>query len=250
MPISERLLKIKGSRSILEWEREAGIARGNLRRAIKGDSLSEENIRKLVRTENVSADWLLDGRGSPYYVAMFNSDAEIAAQLQAYFDDEADRWSVTLIRRKGDDAPRAVVLTMPIERQELSADEVVKESALDVMVGPIGILSSRVICRPGWRAVSGLALDEEIVTAICSGQLGTHALLSDPGYLLLSTALDRDVLTIITNGLTLAEQSNHYTVPLTPDEQQLLTTYRCLPKPDRSRLQVIADAFKSASTLK
>jgi len=250
MPISERLLKLKASRSILEWEREAGIARGNLRRAIKGDSLSEENIRKLVRTENVSVDWLLEGRGTPYYIVKLNSDAEIADALQVYFDDEAARWAVTIIRCKSADVPLAIALTMPIERKGPDDTDFIKESALELITGPIGPLSSHILCRSGWNKVSGLALDDEIVADICNGKLGTYALLVDPGYLLLSTALDPQVLAVITEALNVAEAPNGYHVPLTFPEQALLQCYRALPVDDRQRLVVIAEALRESSLLK
>jgi len=250
MKLSDRLAQVKGSRRVSSWERETGIARGNLDRAIKGAALSEENLRKLVRAENVSVDWLLEGRGTPYYIVKLNSDAEIAHALQAYFDDEAARWAVTIIRRKSADVPLAIALTMPIERKGPDDTDFIKESALELITGPIGPLSSQVLCRSGWNKVSGLALDDEIVADICNGQLGTYALLVDPGYLLLSTALDPQVLAVITAALNVSEAPNCYHVPLTFPEQALLQCYRALPVDDRQRLVVIAEALKESSLLK
>lgn len=249
MKISERLSQIKGSRAVSAWERETGIARGNLDRALKDDKLSEENIRKLCRAENLRSDWLLFGDGSPYRVAVFHSDEELAEQLGYFFSDEAAVWTVTVVRTQSNDVPCAVVLTMPAESQSTRDNMAVKSIVVEVLAGPVGLETSKLVCRPEWGRVQGLALADDIARQLCSGQLGTFALLFDPGYLLNAQQLDPRVLSVLRESNGVGERKNGYESGFTAEERQLVKRYRALQDGDKARLIAIADAFIKLSEL-
>jgi len=239
MKLSDRIAQLKASRPVSYWERQVGIARGNLDRALKDDKLSDENIRKLCKWENARADWLLLGSGAPYQTATFNTDHDLSDQLNAYLIDEAESRTLTVVTRKSDDLPCAVVLTMPGQYQAGKA--MVDYTILDVLVGPIGLYSRGTIKDGSWRKRQQVTLDDEVVESLCKGGIGTYALMLDPGYLKAAGPLDDQTLADV------AEESAGYTVPLTPPEQRLLTTYRALPNDDRHRLLAIADTLKSCA---
>lgn len=245
MTISNRLLKIKGSRSVLQWERQTGIARGNLDRGIRDGKLSDENIRKLIRTENIRADWLLEGKGTPYQIAVFNDDLVLSELLCAHHTDEARNWTLTVICRQSDGLPCAITLTMEVESQAVKDDkksDIDKYTVLEILTGPIGPYSREAIKRDGWGKRQQVTLDDAVVESLCKGGIGTYALTLDPGYLKAAVPLDDKTLADV------AEESAGYTIPLTPPEQRLLTTYRALPNDDRARLLAIADTLKACAS--
>jgi hypothetical protein len=245
MKLSGRLTQLKGSRAVSAWERQAGIARGNLDRAIKDGKLSEENIRKVCRVENARADWLLLGSGSPYQIANFNTDQDLSDQICAHHTDEAERWTVTVVIRQSDDLPCAVVMTMPVITQPPESTSIFYVQ-LEVLTGPIGPYSREAIKRDGWEKRQQLTLDDEVVESLCKGGIGTYALMQEPGYLKAAVPLDDKTLAALAT-TDVTERLGGYTVPLTPPEQRLLSTYRAMPSNDRERLLAIAEALKGFS---
>lgn len=252
MKLSERLRFIKGLRAVSAWERETGIGRGNLDRAINTGQLNEDNIRRLCRAENIRADWLLFGEGQPYRYSEYRSDAELAEQLQAHFDDECQRWTLTVIRRKSDNVPCAVTLTMPQHHVDFELYPChVKDIALELLIGPIGLKTSQVICHPGWGKVQGAALDDDVVLDICTGQIGTYALLFEPGYLISRvTELDKQLLAILAQVDGVSEPYGYCQTNLSHDERKLLDQYRVLNQCDRQRLLAISDILNQVSASK
>jgi hypothetical protein len=248
MKFSERLRQLKGSRPVSGWERQAGIARGNLDRAIKDGKLSDENIRKLCRLENARADWILFGTGTPYQIAACHADQELSHQICAHHTDEAARWNLTVIIRHSDNLPRAVVMTMPGQYpvdQHGKASSMVDYTITEVLVGPIGPYSREAIKREGWRKRQQLTLDDVVVESLCNGGIGTYALTLAPGFLKDAVPLDDKTLTELASDV--AEFKNGYAVPLTPPEQRLLKTYRAMRTDDRARLLAIADTLNAFS---
>lgn len=245
MKSQERLTQLKGSRPVSSWERQAGIARGNLDRALKDGKIGDENMRKLCRLENARADWILFGTGAPYQVATFNTDQDLAEQICAHHTDEAARWTLTAITRKSDNLPRAVVMTMPIITQPPEST-MMFYIQLEVLTGPIGPFSREAIKRDGWGKRQQVTLDDDVVESLCAGGIGTYALAHEPGYLQAAVPLDDKTLAALATN-DVAERMGGYTVPLTPPEQRLLTTYRAMPTDDRERLLAIADALKGFS---
>ncbi|MGR8931923.1 MAG: hypothetical protein ACU836_14920 [Gammaproteobacteria bacterium] len=243
MSVSDRLAWLKGKRPVAVWERETGIARGNLDRALKDGKLSEENIRKLCRVENMRSDWLLIGRGTPFYVAEFVSDQAFADALLNYFADEGQRWTLTVIRRKSNGMPCVVALTMPTSNQTANDRQPSAQMTVELLSGPIGVETSKVVCRPDWGRVQGLGLDDDIVRRMQCGEVGTYELLFSPGYLLQASDLDSKVLAAISEGVAVGEQKNGYVIPLTPDERSMLNRYRALSGDDKARLAAISDAL-------
>jgi len=245
--ISERIQYLRGDRAVARWEKDAGIGTGNLHRALKEGQINDQNIRILCHYENASADWLIDGKGSPYRVSKSGSDFEMSERLQAYYDDEAEHWTVTVIRKASDGKPCAVALSMPGQYEVVQRGKdvplKVDYTILELLSGPVGPLSSQVICRAGWRAVKGVAVDDDAAADIAGGRAGTYALFFEPGYLLDAPALDTQALAAIEAAV--AESKNGYSVPLTAPEHGLLKTYRALSADDKTRLAAIAETLKS-----
>lgn len=79
-----------------------------------------------------------------------------------------------------------------------------------------------------------------IAERIAKGDVGTYALMTEPGYLKAATSLLLEQLTT----LEIAEKPNHYQAPLTSQEHKLLTDYRALQAEDKHRLHLIAESFK------
>ena len=239
MKIIERIKKARGSRAVSDWERKAGIARGNLDRALKEGKLSEDNIRRLCRTENLCFNWLLEGKGPAYQVSTFHSDIALSERLAAHYIDEADSWTLTVIIRASDNSPCAVVLTMPGEQPVV----MVGYTILEVLSGPFGLNSLSVVQREGWGDRQQLILADAIADSLCNGELGTYALLDTPGYL--TEALPLDDTALKTGKLCEeAALNNSNPVPLSIPEQQLLAAYQSLTQTDRQRLLTIAKALK------
>lgn len=141
MKTIERLQQLRGSRSVTEWEKSAGIARGNLDRALKTGKLSDANLRKLCKVENVRSDWLLFGQGMPYQTAVFQTDYELSEKLCAHHIDEADSWILTLVLRQSDRVPVCVVLHMPGEFPVSTSEQAinrVRYTIIEILTGPLG----------------------------------------------------------------------------------------------------------------
>jgi hypothetical protein len=250
MAISDRLRQIKGSRAVARWERDAGIGSSNLHRALKEDQLNDENIRVLCYYENASSEWIISGRGNPYRVIRCDTDLDFSEQIEAYNTDE-ENWTLTVILRKSDNLPCAVVLTMPsrypVKQRGKPEPLMVDYTALEVMVGPIGPSSSEAIKRDGWGKRQQLTLADEVVESLCKGGIGTYALMQEPGYLKVAVPLDDKTLADFASTSVTDSSTPGYTVPLTPHEQRLLKTYRAMATEDRERLLAIADTLKGFS---
>lgn len=249
MKLSDRIKQLKGSRPISKWERDAGIGRGNLDRAIKDDQLNDENIRVLSFYENANPDWLISGRGNPYRVIRCDTDDDLSVNIGAYLTTE-ESWTLTVILRQSDNVACAVVQTMPsrypVKQRGKDDPLMVDYIALEVLAGPIGHSSWKAIEDEHWRNRQQLTLNDEVVESLCKGGIGTYALMQEPGYLKAAIPLDDKTLAAFATS-DVTERLGAYTVPLTPPEQRLLSTYRAMPSNDRERLLAIAEALKGFS---
>lgn len=240
MKINDRLLFLKGSRHVSAWERSAGIARGNLDRAIKDGHLSDENIIKLRQYENLNVNWLLCGDGSPYQYSVFPSDVTLSEQLQAHCADEVGRWALTVVQRKSDLVFCAVVLSMPGQYLAKAKDieSWIDYSIIEVLCGPIGHYCFAAILGNVWAATTQLLLDDHDAARLCTGFIGSYELTKDPGILMSATAVSTELFDL---QLGLDEDETYQTI--TDSERVLVQNYRKLTSADKARLSVIARAF-------
>jgi len=246
MKLSGRLLQIKGLRPVSKWEREVGIPRGNLDRAIKENKLSNENAIRLLRSENVKLEWLLSGIGAPYHVSNYPNDYEMAQQIDAYHEDEAEGWTVTIICCKENPIPSVIVLSMPVQWQRPEDPNMIDITQIEILTGPFGLLSFKAVCQTGWFLVQSLKLDDELVLAISKGLIGTYKLISDPGYLKQAEPIKTEMLFSLETQI-FNEPNPINQVALTDSEFQFLAKFRQLNKKDKQRLLAICDVLRSTN---
>ncbi|WP_422134971.1 hypothetical protein [Endozoicomonas sp. ALD040] len=87
MEFSERISAILHGRKLYPWAQALNISSGIARRIGQNVIPGSEILTAICRTENVSLNWLLDGRGNPYLIDRCDSDEVLAEQLAHHFED-------------------------------------------------------------------------------------------------------------------------------------------------------------------
>lgn len=221
----DRLMSVLGDRKLYPWGMALGFSSATLARLKRGNSPKGETLAMIARAENASVSWLLTGQGPPYLVHRADTDADLAALLGSYLDDED--WRVDMLH----DVRHAVLaLTQPAVIGE--GDDAVPYTALELCAGPIGPVTANAVRD---RVHCAVRLSADQVRDLQTGRVGTWQILQ-----ILASGEDH-------GGQRVAELASQYdTGAFTRDEQILVEKYRSLPPGDRTRTQTIVDALAHA----
>lgn len=219
-PLAQRLEFLAAGRSLHGWAKAIGLPKITIENVMKGNGLSYETLAHLHRVENVRTDWLLEGRGSPFSVNACLCD-EAAGQLL----DEllAERWEVDVLT---DEQRIAIVLSQPAQVQVKDGkDGAGHQKYRDINYRLVEIVCGALGARAIARATSFgihrvLQIGSDLMRDLERGRLGSYLLFAAPTAVL-PKAVPYAHISGLLEGLSRGEQA-----PMTPDERQLLRSYR------------------------
>lgn len=122
------------------WGKQLGIGQGPINTMFKGSIPSHEFLSAICRYENISLNWLLEGKGAPCLVHRFDSDEATAEYLATLLEDEP--WDIHVV---GDHRQYAVVLTQPGAYE--CKKEFVEYTLVEILTGACAGLTGRVARR-------------------------------------------------------------------------------------------------------
>jgi hypothetical protein len=105
--LEDRLEWLLNGRKIHKWGANIGLTKTVITRLNQGIFPGADKLRPVVRAENVSLTWLLEGKGDKYLVNHCWSDIDCYECLQAYYDE---KWKTHLLV---DGFNISIVLTQP-----------------------------------------------------------------------------------------------------------------------------------------
>lgn len=221
-----RMQRIADGRAITTWANSLGWNNATMGRVKKGHIPGPDLLTPLCRIENVSLNWLLEGRGTPYLVYPCADDDDAAQYLDTLLIDEPS-WALYWL---SDGLRHAVVLTQPAGLGE--GDKRINYTAVEIVVGPLGAQTRQRAAQhdPQW-----IQLPPARLYQLETGQIGSHALLKADGGLLLNEKNNNK-----TFEAAVAEQPASYNVR----ERTLIERWRQLGPEDQDRLESITHALE------
>ena len=154
----------------------AGINRGTISRVLKGNVPTHESLASLVRVENASISWLLEGKGSPYLVTYCQNDADCREMLDAWLEE--DGWTLHLVMVN---SLSSLILTQP--GQFDNKGKMIDYTIIEILAGPMAEKTmDRIIeAQNNGHPVMTVRVSPTVATKIYKGRMGTYALLHAPG---------------------------------------------------------------------
>lgn len=228
--ISERLAFVVGDRKIHPWAKSIGVSKGTIESVMnKGGMPGAETLGIIRRAENVRIDWLLEGRGTPFYVAPCASDQAAASLLDELLSEE--QWEVTVV---SDHHRLAFVLSQPGSHSV--KDQFIDYTIVEVIVGPLGPASILTL-RKRNGTLFYTYLDAALMEQLEKGEIGTYKLF-DREKGLLNARVPIDVTSPV------FDDFKDPSMPVVAiEEVELLLHYRMLDKDKKQAVQKIISAM-------
>jgi hypothetical protein len=243
----QRLHRVIADRQPYPWAASVGWNKGNTARVMQGHVPGPELLVPVSWVENVRLDWLLTGRGAPFFANSFPDDATAALAIGYHFED-SDDWHVHVL--PGPVGGFAVCLTMPAEVDVKGTP--VPFTALEVFVGPLGNEVRDVIARAheAGRAVTFTQLDDdEQWTKLQLGELGSYQLLySDAAILKTGEALEAGEGEPDASQLLRVAESPppaYGPTAISPQHRALVRQIEHLAPPDRAVIEQLLDRLSA-----
>lgn len=203
MQIADRLAVVLNGRKKYPWGERIGLGRNAIQALSSGRMPTAEKLLPIVRADNVSLSWLLDGRGDPFLVSHDESAEQLAHHLRDLLDEED--WTVHLVTSP----TRAVfVLTQPGQYQV--GQRWIDYTIVEIVAGPLGpaVVEALAEALPGDQILH-VQTDTETVDRLAGGWMGNRELLGDeeqPGLLSRCTHIGLDVLEAAAADTTSSEE--------------------------------------------
>lgn len=241
----DRLMRVIDDRKPYAWAAALGWNKGTIARVMKGHIPGGELLVPVSWAENVRLDWLLMGRGTPYFVAAFADDATAAQALRYHFEDSSD-WQIQLLA--GPRGRFAVALTMPAELEFKGTT--VRYTAVELLVGNLGDQVRQAVeeNRKG-RSVVVRRMEPEAWAQLQIGEIGTYRLTEQREQLFTGPEIpyQYEANHIRPHSGAVAEEPAVYEnmLVLTAAEHQLLAHYQELPRTDRQVIEQLLERLRS-----
>lgn len=233
----DRLQRVIDDRKPYTWAESMGWNKGTTARVMQGHIPGSELLVPLSWIENVRLDWLITGRGRPYFGEVFAEDATAAMALE--YTLEAEEWEIHVITCRG---RFAVVLTQPAEVDVKGKS--ISFTAMEVFLGNLGpkVREALLPYLPASQPRS-VDIDEDTWYQLQLGELGAYQLLHRE-----DAPLQREALSLMVNDTDLAniqyaaEGGGEATVVFVNDDvRHVVSTYKELPEGDRNMVSGLMD---------
>lgn len=133
MDFRDRLETVAAGRKLTVWAKSLGLSSGTASRLSKGIAPGPEQLIPILKSENVSITWLLEGRGAPYIVSQCVTAEDMFETLETLVVDEPEDWQVYAL---GDGDNGVVILTQP--GKYVAGNQEIDYTILEIISGPFG----------------------------------------------------------------------------------------------------------------
>ena len=175
----QRLEWMLAGRKVTPWAKEMGLTSGTMGRLSKGEVPGPEILTAIMRRENVSISWLVDGKGLPFIV-------------DTHFTDDS---LLTMLRMHAADAPYSVCFTLNADRgmavfifsqpasYYIKKGKPLEYRQIEVVIGPYTqkIRNALIHQRITASTTKAFLLDDLEFSSLIRGQYGTYQLFGDGG---------------------------------------------------------------------
>lgn len=242
-----RIKRLLDGREKYPWGHAIGLGKGTIDGMTRTGSIpGGETLALISRYENVRIDWLLEGKGTPFYVTMCATDDMAWEVLENILEPET--WEVTLVT---DGARVAAVMTQPGKYQVKDGkdkDEGQRYRWIDYTIVEVvaGVLGRRALStiRNRWVHQNGVSMvyfvsdDAHTMNLIEGGEIGSYRLCYSPDAVLATRERIVDSHPIFTKFMQAAD-------PFTdPTEARLLELFRSMTKEGQDAFLKVAEMSK------
>lgn len=175
-----RLQWLLSGRTITPWSKKLGLSAGTVKRMKDGHKPGSDILTALMRTENVSLNWIMEGKGLPF-------------MLDVHTDQHA---FMNMIRQHDSDADYTVYVSVDIERHLVAVifaqpasyefkNHTIEYTQIEVLVGPWSqalrndVVHGMLFVHSHLQFFTMTDLEWKTFTR---GQFGTYALLGDENH--------------------------------------------------------------------
>lgn len=178
---SERLEFVLAGRKVNPWAKRLNLSSGTASRLKQDIVPGQDVLTAIMRTENVSLNWLISGSGKPFMVDSYLDSADFYNQLNNHAKDcpqyRCDYLALAQLN------VMFVVLSQPASYEFKGAT--INYVQVEVLSSPFDCDLGHHI-SPLFTATHEMSLEPHLSRSLVSGQLGTYALFGDetrPGIL-------------------------------------------------------------------
>lgn len=230
--IRGRLAYIAHGRAPTPWLQGYGVSKGSVSDILANHHRPKaDTLLPMVRAENVSLHWLLDGVGAPFRVHAAAGDGEALDYLTTLFEEKG--WHGMVYT---DGARTVLVLTRPGEQR--IRDRWHKYTILEVITGAGE--RSLALAADECRSLRYCRVDTASLAALARGETaGTYWLTQapDPPF--------EEIEELPEAPAALGESGETYgSGSLTAWERRILDAARAVPKDQRERVLAVLEAFR------
>lgn len=210
-----------------------GAGRGNTMfgtRGKPGAPPTADGLNAIGRYENVSMNWLLDGRGPPCPVTVVASDEDGAARVQQMAQAAGGEWCVVT------DHQQVVLVLLRPDRYQVK-DRTVEYTQVDILAGAVAgrtLTALRELAPAGARSL--VEVSPQTLCELAEGRLSNRRLLR-PGDGVLGARRPLPDDAPLWDWPAGGEQR------LSPDEEQLLRAFRSMDAGRRTLFLAVGRAF-------
>jgi hypothetical protein len=234
---SDRLKFVLRNRKIHVWGAALGLGKTVRTRLNQGILPGADKLIPVIKAENLSATWLIEGKGQPYLVNTCLCDTDAAALLDELY---AEAWTTTLLT----DGDRiAIVLTQPGEYQIEKTSY--PYTIIEVLVGHLG--SEALQCAAQHATCDNTRFVETtpaVMAALSQRQIGTHQLTTE--VINTATAYHQQTQPRPLQGAE--EKTGYLTSGISTDEMDILSALRHIDPQNREHITAVIKALTGGST--
>jgi len=169
---------VLGDRKKYPFGFSMGFSRGTINRLFSMEMAGNiDTFMAMRHAENLSLDWLLNGIGAPYVTRLTSTDNTTAELITHLFEGEPMDWQATVLT---DQITNLVILSQPAIY--VVGKRTLDYTRLEVLTGPVGEGTLELLDTAGLTCKVAKT-DTLTLRRVLSGQIGTYALLENPGIL-------------------------------------------------------------------
>ena len=184
--LADRIDTMLCGRKIHAWGKAIGLSRSVLQALKNGKLPGADKLGPIIRSENLSLSWLLEGIGKPYLINSCGSDEECSELITELLQEQWQR--VYLLT---DGAQVAAVLTQPGGYDYSGVNYLY--TIVEVVCGVLGQQTLSIIQQQvAPQSLHYLRISSNAMRQLTRGQLGTYKLLNAPEALLKQTPSQED----------------------------------------------------------
>lgn len=169
---SERLTDLLSGRGKNAWGKVMGFNSSNITRMFRNEIPGYEILSAIMKMENVSLSWLLEGKGSPFLIDVQETAEGLAEMVEEHLKDGG--WTDIYVTN----APNGVLVTLSQPGQYDYKGTAIDYRIIEVVTGPLSEALVQLLEKAKAKVWLG-TLEPADAQRIVNGEAGTFLLFGD-----------------------------------------------------------------------